>query len=399
MKKKNLPLGVGDFAEIRTGNYYYVDKTHHIKELVTSPISGEKKSGKYFLSRPRRFGKSITLSTIQCLFEGKKELFEGLFIYNNWDFCEKNQYPVIRINFDADRNDTPNMIDDNIISQLESIEKAYGIEPEKKTGLGKFFIGLTNFCYELGLIKCPNRAINKLTKLMLKLCKKTGKKVVILIDEYDKPILDVITDKKQALANRKYLRYFYGTFKANEKHIHFIFITGISLMSKINLFSSMNNLDDISMLSECSTICGYTEDELKSVFAEELKNYDFQKIRKWYDGYQWDNDNQNPKVFCPDSVLNLFDDKNGDFPNVWYKSCMPKHAYEILKLKNFNAIDLTDRWVDKKFLGRFEVEDIVIDSLFFQCGFLTIKDMKKIGGSTKYLLSCPNEEVKQSLSL
>ena len=323
-------------------------------------------------------------------------MFEGLFIYNNWDFCEKNQHPVIRISFDEDRNDTQNMIDENIISQLESIEKYYGIEPKKKTGLDKFFIGLRNFCSEIGLIKYPNRGIKKFKKLMLKLRKKTGKKVVVLIDEYDKPILDVITDKDQALDNREYLRDFYGTFKANEEYIHFIFITGISLMSKMNLFSSMNNLVDISILSEYSTLCGYTENELKSVFADELKRFDFEEIRKWYDGYQWDDDNQNPKVFCPHSVLNLFDEKK--FKNFWYKDCIPYYVYELFKSKNLNSIELTDRWVDSGHLDRFELEKIKIDSLLFQSGFLTIKDIKEIGKRTKYLLSFPNEEVKRSLS-
>ena len=399
MEKKELPIGIQGFEKIIRQKCYYVDKTHLIEKLTISSITGELKSGYYFLSRPRRFGKSTIVSTLKCLFEGKKELFEGLFIYNNWDFSEKNQHPVIRISFDGGRNKTPKKIDENIISQLESIEKAYGIDPEKKTGLDKFFIGLTNFCYEIGLIKHPSMAINKLTKLILKLRKKTGKKVVILIDEYDKPILDVITHKKQALSNRDYLRDFYGTFKANEEYIHFIFITGISLMSKINLFSSMNNLRDISLKPEYSSICGYTEKEIKNVFADELKRFDFEKIRKWYDGYQWDKGLKSDKVFCPHSVLNLFDDKDGEFSNFWYEDGIPYYVYKILKSKNLNAIDLTDCWVDKKFLGRFEVEDVVIDSLLFQSGFLTLKDKKKIGTRTKYLLSYPNEEVKQSLSM
>ena len=395
MEKKDLPMGVGDFEEIRTGNYYYVDKTHHIKELVISPTSGKKKSGKYFLSRPRRFGKSMIVSTIQYLFEGKKELFEGLSIYNNWDFCEKNQHPVIRISFDDNRNDTQNKIDENIVSQLEYIEQDYGIESEE-TELTKPVRSSKDSIHEQKPTEHPNEGINKFKKLLSKLHRKTGKKVVVLIDEYDKPILDVITDKDQALENRKYLRYFYGTFKSNEKHIHFIFITGISLMSKMNLFSSMNNLDDISMLSECSTICGYTEKELKSVFAYELKNYDFEKIRRWYDGYQWDAFVRGTKVFCPNSVLKLF--KYKSFDNFWYEDSIPYYTYKILKSKNLNAIDLTDSWVDKKLLGRFEVEKIKINSLLFQSGFLTIKDIKEIGSSTKYLLSYPNEEVKQSLS-
>ena len=173
MRTKKLPIGIQDFEKLRKKNCYYVDKTHLIKKLIDDGYC-------YFLSRPRRFGKSITLSTIQCLFEGKKELFEGLFIYNNWDFCEKNKHPVIRISFEKGRNNTQNRIDKNIISQLESIEKAYGIEPEQKTGLDKFFIGLTNFCSELELIKHPSRGINKFTKLLSKLHRKTGKKVVIL---------------------------------------------------------------------------------------------------------------------------------------------------------------------------------------------------------------------------
>ena len=397
MGKKDLPMGVGDFAEIRTGNYYYVDKTHHIKELVISPTSGEKKSGKYFLSRPRRFGKSMIVSTIKRLFEGKKELFEGLSIYNNWDFCEKNRHPVIRISFDDNRNDTQNKIDENIVSQLESIEQDYGIESEE-TELTKPVRSSKDYIHEQKPTEYPNEGINKFKKLLSKLHRKTGKKVVVLIDEYDKPILDVITDKKRALSNRKYLRYFYGTFKANEEYIHFIFITGISLMSKINLFSSMNNLVDISILSEYSTICGYTEDELKNVFAEELKRFDFEKIRKWYDGYQWDKGLKSDKVFCPHSVLNLFNDKSGDFSNFWYESCIPYHVYEILKSRDLSAIELTDLWVDNNYLERFELEDVVIDSLLFQSGFLTIKDKEPIDDSPSYLLSYPNEEVKRSLS-
>ena len=388
MKTKKLSIGIQDFENLRQRNCYYVDKTHIIKKLIDDGYC-------YFLSRPRRFGKSMIVSTIQYLFEGKKELFEGLFIYNNWDFCEKNQHPVIRISFDDNRNDTQNKIDENIISQLESIEQDYGIESEE-TELTKPVRSSKDSIHEQKPTEHPNEGINKFKKLLSKLHRKTGKKVVVLIDEYDKPILDVITDKDQALSNRKYLRYFYGAFKSNEKHIHFIFITGISLMSKMNLFSSMNNLKDISLKSEYSSICGYTEKELKSVFAYELKRFDFDKIRKWYDGYQWDDDNQNPKVFCPHSVLNLFDEKK--FKNFWYKDCIPFYVYEILKLKNLSAIELTDRWVDSGHLDRFELEKIKINSLLFQSGFLTIKDIKEIGSSTKYLLSYPNEEVKRSLS-
>ena len=390
MRTKKLSLGIQDFENLRERNCYYVDKTHLIKELIDDGYC-------YFLSRPRRFGKSMIVSTIKRLFEGKKELFEGLSIYNNWDFSEKNQYPVIRISLDGGRNKTPNNIDKNIISQLESIEKYYGIDPEE-TGLAKPIKASTDSACEQKRTEHPDEGVNKFTKLIFELYIKTGKKVVILIDEYDKPILDVITDKDQAISNREYLRDFYGTLKSNEEYIHFIFITGISLMSKINLFSSMNNLRDISLKSEYSSICGYTEKELKSVFADELKRFDFEEIRKWYDGYQWDKGLKSDKVFCPHSVLNLFDDKDGDFSNFWYESSIPYHVYKILKSRDLSAIELTDRWVDKSHLGRFEVEDVVIDSLLFQSGFLTIKDRDPSDNPTRYLLTYPNEEVKQSLS-
>ena len=396
MGKKDLPMGVGDFEEIRTGDYYYVDKTHHIKKLVTSSISGKKKSGKFFLSRPRRFGKSTIVSTLKCLFEGKKELFEGLFIYNNWDFSEKNQHPVIRISFDEDQDVAQKKIDEKIVSQLESIEQDYGIAP-KKTRLAKPVRVSTDFLSKQKPTEHSRIGISKLTKLIFGLHWKTGKKVVLLIDEYDKPILDVITDKKKAIYNREYLIDLYGIFKAYEEHIHFIFFSGISLMSRRHLFDRIY-LKDISLEPEYSSICGYTEKELKSVFADELKRFDFEEIRSWYDGYQWDKGLKSDKVFCPHSVLNLFNDKNGNFSNFWYESCMPKHVYEILKSRDLNAIELTDRWVDSDYLERFEVEDVVIDSLLFQSGFLTLKEKKEIGSRTKYLLSYPNKELKQSLS-
>ena len=374
MEKKDLPIGIQRFEKIIRQKFYYVDKTHLIEKLTISSITGELKSGYYFLSRPRRFGKSTIVSTLQCLFEGKKDLFKGLYIYDKWQWSPKNIYPVIRLSFDSDELDNPTKIEDYVKWQLEEhIEK-----------------------YQLSNINLTRSAAKVFGDVIYAAHKKFAKDVVVLIDEYDNPILEVLNKVKQAQANRDCLRGIYGIIKSKQEQIHFAFITGISLFSKMNLFSRINNLDDISMLSEFSTICGYTEDELKSVFAEELKNYDFEKIRKWYDGYQWDAFVRGTKVFCPHSVLKLFRHKN--FDNFWYKGCMPKHVYEILKSKDLSAIELTDRWVDSGHLDRFEVEKIKINSLLFQSGFLTIKDKKEIGSSTKYLLSYPNEELKRSLS-
>ena len=373
MKKLRLPLGLHSFEDIRNNNFYYVDKTQLIKDLVIDEYTNKTFPAYYFLSRPRRFGKSTIVSTLQCLFEGKKDLFKGLYIYDKWQWSPNNIHPVIRLSFGSDKLNNPTKIEDHVKWQLKKQAKYYQ---------------LSNIDFSITAYQVVGDVISAAYE-------KFDKKVVVLIDEYDNPILEVLENVKQAKDNRDCLRGIYGTIKGQQKQIQLAFITGISLMSKMNLFSRINNLEDISMLSEYSTICGYTEDELKSVFAEELKNYDFEEIRKWYDGYQWDAFVRGTKVFCPHSVLKLF--RHKDFDNFWYKG-WPKHVYEILKSKDLSAIELTDRWVDSDHLGQFEVEDIVIDSLLFQSGFLTIKDRKKVGRITKYLLSYPNEEVKQSLS-
>ena len=367
MKAKKLSLGIQDFENLRQRNCYYVDKTHLIKKLIDDGYC-------YFLSRPRRFGKSMIISTLKRLFEGKKDLFKGLYIYDKWQWSQNNIHPVIRLSFDSDELNNSTKIEDHVKWLLEEhIEK-----------------------YQLSNINLTRSASQVFGDVISAAHKKFDKKVVILIDEYDNPILEVLDNVKKAQANRKCLRGIYGIIKGHEEHIQFVFITGISLFSKMNLFSRINNLEDISMLSEYSTICGYTEDELKSVFAEELKNYDFEEIRKWYDGYQWDAFVRGTKVFCPHSVLKLF--RHKDFDNFWYESSIPYHVYEILKSRDLSAIELTDRWVDREYLGRFEVEDVVIDSLLFQSGFLTLKDRDPSNGSRRYLLSYPNEEVKRSLS-
>ena len=259
MKTKKLSLGIQDFENLRQRNCYYVDKTHIIKKLIDDGYC-------YFLSRPRRFGKSMIISTLKRLFEGKKELFKGLYIYDKWQWSQNNIHPVIRLSFDSDELDTSTKIKNYVKWQLKKQAKYY----------------------QLSDIDFSITASQVFGDVISAAHKKFDKKVVILIDEYDNPILEVLNNVEKAKDSRDCLRGIYGTIKGEEEHIQFVFITGISLFSKMNLFSRINNLVDISMLSECSTICGYTEDELKSVFAEELKNYDFEEIRKWYDGYQWD---------------------------------------------------------------------------------------------------------------
>ena len=269
MKKLRLPLGLHSFEDIRNNNFYYVDKTQLIKDLVIDEYTNKTFPAYYFLSRPRRFGKSTIVSTLQCLFEGKKDLFKGLYIYDKWQWSPNNIYPVIRLSFDSDELDNPTKIEDYVKCQLKKQVEYYQ---------------LSNIDFSIATYQVFGDVISAAHENF-------AKDVVVLIDEYDNPILEVLNKVKKAQANRNRLRGIYGIIKGKQEKIQFAFITGISLFSKMNLFSRINNLRDISLKPEYSSICGYTEKELKSVFVDKLKNYDFQEIRNWYDGYQWDDDN------------------------------------------------------------------------------------------------------------
>ncbi len=241
--------------EIRTGGYYYVDKTKYVKNLM--------EGGKYyFLSRPRRFGKSLFVDTLRCAFEGKKELFEGLYLENNWDWKEK--YPVVRIAFDEGK-------------------------VESKEELKEYIISCVNFYARRHRIRLMERLyFKKFSELIMSINEKSEKKVVLLVDEYDKPILDNI--EKVGLANeiREVLKGFYQTIKGLDKYLKFVFITGISKFAKVSLFSGLNQLRDISLSKEYGDICGYTERELEDVFGEIIESEEeFLEIREWYNGYWW----------------------------------------------------------------------------------------------------------------
>ena len=381
MYYREIPNGVDSFEEIINGDNYYVDKTHLIEKLVKGKITNKKRPGRYFLCRPRRFGKSLLVDTIRCLFKGKDKLFKGLYIYDKWDFSDT--HPVIMLSLDVGGMSTKEEIHNSVIQQLEIVEKTYDLPP--------------------GSEKAKNNASNRLADVLYRLYESTGSKAVVLIDEYDKPVLDVlhIRDHKTGKAikasdNIDCLRQIYGPLKGCKDHIHFIFITGISLFSKVHMFSGLNNLTDITIDSEFATICGYTEDELKAVFAPEVKRFDFNEICQWYDGYSWDEHGKAPMVFCPQSVLNLF--RTGGFKNWWYQESVPEYLYEELRRRHLTSIQLTDRWVSSSLLNRFDVDGPGCDSLLFQCGYLTIRASKGKGASHKCLLRYPNLEVKQGIA-
>jgi len=364
MKQRNLPIGVQEFDTIRQDGCYYVDKTPLIGKLVT-------KGRFYFLSRPRRFGKSLLVSTIEHLFLSHQSLFEGLDIYDKWDWTQK--HPVVRLSFDGGELTTPAGIEKRVIQQLERIEEETGLMPRKSPyddGPGMF------------------------DDVIFRLYQRTGKKVVVLIDEYDKPILEVLHMPDMALANRKYLRGLYGVIKGCSKYISFTLITGISMFSKMNLFSAINNLYDFTLDPEYASICGYTERDLTTVFAPETKNFDLSEIRDWYDGYHWGNVD-GTGIYNPHSVLHLF--KRKSFENWWFQGCIPQHVYELMKQKKIRPAPLSGRWIESHKISSFEVEDINIETLLFQSGYLTIKQVKRVNNQTMYQLDYPNFEVRRYL--
>ena len=367
MNKMNLPMGEQSFKNLRNRGMYYVDKTPLIYELID-------RSCYYFLSRPRRFGKSLLIDTIKCLFEGRKELFEGLAIYNKWNW-EENKHPVVRISFDG-KAQNPEAIERSLLKQLSLVEKSY----------------------RLNVPSPPDpTAPERLRDVLYRLHEETGKEVVVLIDEYDNPILSQITNGEQAKASSDYLKDFYGTLKGCQSDIRFEFITGISLFSKVNLFTVLNNLTDISLDPRYSTLCGYTDQDIDTVFAPELKGLDREKIRKWYNGYSWLG---TEKVYNPHSILNLFDQRV--FRDWWSDQSVPEYLYQILLEKQVTPVEISRRITDRALMSRFEVSTIKIDSLLFQSGYLTIVEGPIVDeiddGEFLYGLGFPNHEITQSFN-
>ena len=357
---RRLPIGIQDFRTIREQDFYYVDKTPHVRKLV--------EEGRfYFLSRPRRFGKSLLLDTLRSLFEGHEELFRGLDIHEHWDWSFT--HPVVRLSFDGKYNE-PQDLERSILTQLEVIER--------------------NADLSLG----PRRSgPERLLDLLDRLHRKTGRQVAVLVDEYDKPILDVLQDPELATANRDYLRGFYGIIKGSAEHVRFVFVTGVSMFSKVSLFSGLNNLKDISLDPRYATICGYTENDLDHVFGPELDGLDREKIRTWYNGYHW---RGGERVYNPYDVLLLLDGR--EFRPYWFETGSPMFLFRMLMEKSVSPMELENRLADMSLVSKLDVNDIGIEALLFQTGYLTIADELQEGFKTFYRLDYPNLEVQFSLN-
>ncbi len=361
MTRQRLPVGIQDFDRLRNTDSYYVDKTPLIRDLIAQ--------GDYwFLSRPRRFGKSLLVSTLKALFEGREELFNGLDIQDHWDWSVT--HPVVRLSFDGKYNE-PEAIERNLNTQLDLIEHAAGLQALCSAGT----------------------APERLQSLLYHLHQRTGQRVVVLVDEYDKPILDVLRDPDRARANREYLRGFYGIIKGSAEHIRFVFVTGISMFSKISLFSGLNNLEDISLDPRFATICGYTDADLDTVFAPEMDGLDRDAVRTWYNGYNWLGEE---RLYNPFDVLLFL--RNRMFKPHWFRTGSPRFLFETLQEKAVHPRELEGCWSDETLVSTFDVEDISAEALLFQTGYLTIVDEKREGFDTLYKLDYPNQEVRISLN-
>ncbi len=357
--RRKLPIGIQTFREIREEGCYYVDKTAWVLRLVDE--------GKhYFLSRPRRFGKSLLLDTIKELFEGSEELFRGLAIHDQWDWTPR---PVVRISFGSGDFAEPGYLREDMAAQLEDIEEQAGVGP--------------------GEANAPLR----FRRLIRALHRRSGQRVAVLVDEYDKPILDALPVPDVAWANRDFLRSIYSVIKDCDAHVKFTLLTGVSKFSKVSIFSGINNLIDLTLDPACSAICGYTDADLDTVFAPELSGLDRDEIRRWYNGYCWRGDE---KVYNPFDVLLLF--RSREFKAHWFETGSPKFLVDTLMRRRVPSIDLDGMVGNEALLSAFDVDEMAIEALLFQTGYLTVLDEENRNGRIRYRLGYPNREVRQSLN-
>ena len=363
---QNLPIGIQTFSDIRENDYLYVDKTEYVYDLTHA--------GKfYFLSRPRRFGKSLLLSTLNAYFSGREDLFEGLKIAK----LEKEwkQYPVIRIDFGLSGYETNDKLRAILDDALIGYEKKYNVTPTETTS------------YDI-----------RLKNVIIAAKEATNEKVVVLIDEYDKPILDALyTDVEDA--NRAMIRSFYSVLKGCDEYLKFIFLTGITRVSHINIFSGLNQIDDISMSEKYAAICGITKNELKSKFKgwinkmakknEMTADECLAELKRMYDGYHFSK--ISPDIFNPFSLLKAFN--NQDFGSYWYGSGTPTILVKFLEHQTMDVSKFVDETVVRESsFSNFQTTAEGFISLVYQSGYLTIKDYDK---NTKlYTLGIPNQEVK-----
>jgi hypothetical protein len=359
---QKLPLGLQDFRKIIENGFLYVDKTEYIFRICSKP-------GLYFLSRPRRFGKSITVATIHELYNGSKTLFKGLWIEDKWDWNKKN--PVVRLSL-KDINFEQRGLEDSLAERVHEVGQNHGIELKSSYARDKF------------------------RELIITLSSKG--KVVVLVDEYDAPILEYLAkDIGKAYENRDLLKGFYSVLKDLDTSLELVFLTGVSKFSKIGIFSGLNNLEDLSMHPAYATMLGYTQQELETNFSDEidiakdvlkLSREDLlEQLRVWYNGYRFHQKAE--KVYNPVSINSFFD--RNEFYNFWFATGTPTFLVNLLKKEGSSRINLTP--FNQNGFGCLYLHRISLETVLFQTGFLTIGEKNE---DDLVQLIFPNKEVKDT---
>ena len=366
MSTKIYPIGIQNFEKIRNDGYLYIDKTALMYQMV-------KTGSYYFLSRPRRFGKSLLISTMEAYFQGKKELFTGLAI----ERLEKDwiKYPILHLDLNIEKYDVPESLDNILEKSLTAWEKLYGAEPSERSFSLRF----------AGIIE--------------RACKQAGQRVVILVDEYDKPMLQAIGNEELQKQFRNTLKPFYGALKTMDGYIKFAFLTGVTKFGKVSVFSDLNNLDDISMRKDYIEICGVSDQELHENLDIELHefaetqglSYDklCTKLKEYYDGYHFTHNSIG--IYNPFSLLNAF--KYKEFGSYWFETGTPTYLVKLLKKHHYDLEQMAHEETDVQVLNSIDSESTNPIPVIYQSGYLTIKGYDEEFGI--YRLGFPNREVEE----
>ncbi|MFN8394192.1 MAG: ATP-binding protein [Bacteroidia bacterium] len=364
MAQKALPIGIQDFAKLIQSDCIYVDKTEYYHRLITG-------GNYFFLSRPRRFGKSLLISTLKEIFDGNRALFEGLWIHDKIDWEPR---PVIRLDFsEIVSRETP--FHESLDAEMDRVAAEHGLPPLTGDYSSKF-----------------RRIIEAVG---------SKRKVAILVDEYDKPIISYIDDLDRAQENRAVMKNFYSVIKGNDAHIAFFMLTGVSKFSQVSIFSDLNNLNDITLDEAYAQMLGYTEAEILKYFPDYLSQLQAKwadifpdvlpEIKKWYNGYSWDGQQL---VYNPFSILNLF--SKNDFLDYWFATGTPTFLTKLIRLRGYSVFDLKGQVVSLRSFNAFDIPQLEINSLLFQTGYLTIKKRDRMRQTVT--LDFPNLEVANAFS-
>ncbi|NBC47845.1 MAG: AAA family ATPase [Gammaproteobacteria bacterium] len=362
MSQQKLPIGIQTFRKIREGGFAYVDKTIEAERLATQ-------AGVYFLSRPRRFGKSLFVDTLKELFEGNEALFHGLHIHDQWDW--RQRHPVILLDFAAGVVQSRAELDRRIRQLIKDNALRLGIDGEwQDTDIPGCFGNLIRQAHS-----------------------QNGQRAVVLIDEYDKPILDNIEHPERAAELREGLKNLYSVLKAQDAHLRFVFLTGVSKFSRVSLFSGLNQLRDITLSAPFATICGYTQQDLETTFAEHLAGVDWDQLRAWYNGYGF----LGEPVYNPYDIL-LFISDGHSYRNYWFETGSPSFLIKLFQQRRYFLPDLEQLEVGEEILDSFDVERINPVTLLFQAGYLTVASTQVRRGRLMFRLKVPNQEVRLALN-